>query len=99
MPDPGVTPGSEPADAASRIAAWRLGRRPLEYGDRVQYSVFVVDARPAKLARLRTTIATIMDSGDSVLIAGLGPVGDLSAQRFLYRGRQRPITGSAQLIF
>ncbi len=22
MPDPGVTPGSEPADAASRIAAW-----------------------------------------------------------------------------
>lgn len=63
------------------------------YGDRVQYSVFIVDARPAKLIRLRAGLAAIMDPlQDSVLFADLGPVAAIIPARFSYLGRHRATT-------
>ncbi|MDP9433712.1 MAG: CRISPR-associated endonuclease Cas2 [Actinomycetota bacterium] len=68
------------------------------HGDRVQYSVFVVDLRPARLVRLRTELTQIMDVTDSILVVDLGPVGSLAPGRFSYIGRQRPITPSGPLV-
>jgi CRISPR-associated protein Cas2 len=43
------------------------------YGDRVQYSVFVVQIRPAKMVRLLEDIYITIDTRlDSVLICDLG---------------------------
>jgi CRISPR-associated protein Cas2 len=76
----------------------RIARQLSTYGDRIQYSVFLVDARPAKLVRLRAALAALIDPSDSVLIAEIGQVGEVADHRFLYLGRQRSVTGSGHLI-
>ena len=44
------------------------------YGVRVQYSVFLIDLRPAKIQRLLTALESSIDpSRDSVLVCDLGP--------------------------
>lgn len=71
----------------------KIAKKLESYGDRVQYSVFVVDSRPAKLMRLRqdlTGLATL--SQDSILICDLGPVASLNGRRFDFLGRQRRLT-------
>ena len=63
------------------------------YGDRVQYSVFVVDIKPAKIVRLKAELAAILDSQvDSVLVGDLGQVSDAAKRHFEYVGRMRPVT-------
>lgn len=76
----------------------RIAHTLESYGDRVQYSVFIVDLRPAKLVRLRTKLTDMMDASDSVLLADLGDVGNLRG-RFVCLGRQRPITPSGPIVF
>jgi CRISPR-associated protein Cas2 len=77
----------------------RLAKTLQTYGDRVQYSVFVVDAKPAKLVRLRATMRQVIDSdADSILICSLGPLADGGTSRIEFEGRQRPLTGHGALI-
>jgi CRISPR-associated protein Cas2 len=77
----------------------RVATKLSGYGDRIQYSVFVVDGRPAKLVRLRATLSRLIDpTSDSVLICDLGPVsGDLD-RRFDIIGHRRPITDESILV-
>lgn len=68
----------------------RVARLLSSYGDRVQYSVFVIDARTAKLIRLRTALTVLMKiEHDSILIADLGLVANLDPTRFTYLGCRR----------
>ena len=72
---------------------FRLATLLQSYGDRVQYSVFVVDAAEVKARRMRRAVESIMVTGlDSVLIADLGPVAGVDAERYTVLGRARPIT-------
>lgn len=71
----------------------RIARILLEYGDRVQYSVFVVDATPTRLLQLRNRLASVIDqSQDSLLFCDLGAAEGDAKQRVLTVGRDRPIT-------
>lgn len=68
-------------------------------GDRVQYSVFVVDIRPAGLVRLRTLLEGLIDDfTDSVLLCDLGSVNRVDSQRFEFLGRAAPITPHGPLV-
>lgn len=68
------------------------------YGDRVQYSVFVVDGGPARLVRMEAGLEERIKEGqDSILICDLGPL--VRAQsRFRYLGLGRPITDDESFL-
>jgi CRISPR-associated protein Cas2 len=69
------------------------------YGDRIQFSVFVIDSKPAKLVRLRCRLAAMINPDwDSVLLCDLGPLSADPAARFDVLGRRRPITEAEALI-
>ena len=77
----------------------RIARRLGSYGDRVQYSVFIVDVRPARLVRLRGELERLMlVDEDSVLICEVGPVLDIERGRFEILGRARPLTDDGAFI-
>lgn len=70
------------------------------YGDRIQFSVFVVDARPAKVLRLQTAVVSRLDlHADSVVICDLGPLSGGGARRIQFFGRPRRITDAGPLVF
>jgi CRISPR-associated protein Cas2 len=55
----------------------RLAKVIQAHGDRVQYSVFLVDIKPAKLIRLRASMYHVIDPAtDSILLCSLGPLSD-----------------------
>lgn len=69
------------------------------YGDRVQYSVFVVDCRPARLIRLRTELRRLLElDADSVLLCDLGVVANVDARRFEFLGCAAPITPQGPIV-
>ena len=77
----------------------RLAKLLESFGDRVQFSVFVVDGSPVILQRVRIAIGEKIDPRcDSVLICDLGRVDQLDARRFSYAGQQRNITGPTDFI-
>ncbi|WJZ03453.1 CRISPR-associated endonuclease Cas2 [Corynebacterium freiburgense] len=77
----------------------RLAKKLLSYGDRIQYSVFVVDAIPAKVIRLKDDIREIIDNTeDSVLLCDLGLLPDIGESRFSYIGVTRPVTDNEAII-
>lgn len=85
-------------DVPSDTRRLRIAKAASQYGDRVQYSVFVVDATPAALNRLLRELESIMDAAaDSILVCDLGPV-DTVHDRFSCLGQQRPITEAAHFI-
>jgi CRISPR-associated protein Cas2 len=60
-------------DISDDVRRTKVAKKLESYGDRVQYSVFIVDARPAKLLRLRDQLTDMIDQGtDSVLFCNLG---------------------------
>ncbi len=76
----------------------RIAIRLLTYGDRLQYSVFVIDGRPSKLVRLRLELSRMIDlQADSVLICDLGPATSDDDARFQMIGRRRSITDGRAL--
>lgn len=76
----------------------RIAREAGRYGDRVQYSVFVVDTTPARLNRMMRAIEQLMDgSCDSVLVCDLGSISTVES-RFRYLGQQRPVTDPRDFI-
>lgn len=77
----------------------RLAKCLERHGDRVQYSVFVVDASPARIARLKSEIsAIILAVEDSVLLCDLGLVQSVDQARFTCVGRSRPIMSNGSII-
>lgn len=71
----------------------------LRYGDRVQYSVFVIDCHPAQLQRLRFELEDTMDTTqDSILICDLGPLKQAINERFDWLGQRRHITPNTSII-
>lgn len=77
----------------------RLAKVLESHGDRVQYSVFVIDVSPARLLRLKDKVKEIIDvDEDSVLFCDLGRISDLSDSRFSYLGQTREITDNNVLI-
>jgi CRISPR-associated protein Cas2 len=69
------------------------------FGDRVQFSVFVVDARPARVVRLRSKLQRIIDQeADSILVCDLGPLSGDPESRMDVLGRWRPVTSDRMLI-
>jgi CRISPR-associated protein Cas2 len=69
------------------------------HGDRVQYSVFIVDGRPAEFVRLRAALVRLIDTSvDRVLLCDLG-VRDHAARRAMtYLGRPPVLTGDAPAL-
>lgn len=77
----------------------RLANVLSRYGDRVQYSVFVIDATPGKLIRMRAKIRETIDHAhDSLLFCDLGPVTVLSRRQFEFEGRHRSVTDDDSFI-
>ena len=66
-----------------------------EYGDRVQYSVFIVDISPARLLQLKSELEQLIDSDEDSI---LGRVAELNEQRFGYLGKSREVTDNDVLI-
>ncbi|MHB1289545.1 CRISPR-associated endonuclease Cas2 [Georgenia sp.] len=77
----------------------RLAKALLGYGDRIQYSVFVADCKPAKFLRLKSKVEALVElEADSVLFCDLGPVSSLSRDRFSFVGLNRPLTPNEGII-
>jgi CRISPR-associated protein Cas2 len=77
----------------------RIAKKLGSYGDRVQFSVFIVDVRPARLVRLRSELERLMYMDeDSVLICEIGLVLGVGRGRFEILGRSRPLTDDAAFI-
>lgn len=77
----------------------RLAKALSSYGDRIQYSVFVADCKPAKFVRLKLKVEALVErESDSVLFCDLGPVASLSRETFSFIGRDRPITPNEGII-
>ncbi len=69
------------------------------YGDRVQYSVFVVDIRPARLVRLRTALEVLIHQhADSVLLCDLGPAASIDTRRFEFLGYSAEVTPHGPIV-
>lgn len=68
------------------------------YGQRVQYSVFLVDGRPADFVRLRAVLARLINhERDRVMLCNLG--SRKAAQgRTSYLGRSPELTGDSTAL-
>ncbi|MDG4832981.1 CRISPR-associated endonuclease Cas2 [Solwaraspora sp. WMMD1047] len=77
----------------------KVAKKLESYGDSVQYSVFIVDARPAKLLRLRSQLIDMIDEGsDSILFCNLGTLRDNQRRTLDVIGRSQTITGHGPAI-
>lgn len=86
-------------DIASDTRRVRVAKTLESYGDRIQYSVFIVDAKPAKLLRMRLRVQEQLDLvTDSMLVCDLGPLHDGGTQRIQFVGSTRSFTGQGPLV-
>ncbi len=77
----------------------KLAKRLQAYGDRIQFSVFVGDLKPARLVRLKAMIYETVERGeDSILICDLGPTSGVDATRFSFIGLERPVTPTTSIV-
>ncbi|MDO5645262.1 MAG: CRISPR-associated endonuclease Cas2 [Dermabacter sp.] len=77
----------------------RVAKAIGQYGDRIQYSVFIVDILPAALTRLKAEVSQLIDTGeDSVLVCDLGLRAALTDMEFSYLGQSRDVTEAGPLI-
>lgn len=77
----------------------RLAKKLESYGDRVQFSVFVIDVRTARFERLRAALVRLIEpQEDSVLFCDMGPLTASLDTRFSYLGLSRPLTGNSAII-
>lgn len=71
----------------------RLAKVLSQFGDRVQYSVFVADLSPAARVRLVDAVEVVLNiAEDSLLLCDLGLADGVEDDRFSYIGQSRPIT-------
>ena len=85
-------------DLSSDARRDRVATALQAYGERIQYSVFLVDGRPADFARLQGTLNALIDAhADRVLLCDLGDV--LRARRTVsYLGRIPHLTGDRNAL-
>lgn len=77
----------------------RVAKTLETYGDRIQYSVFLVDAKPAKVVRLRAALRRVMNlDNDCALICDLGPLSYGGRRRMEFLGHPPQYTGDGPLI-
>lgn len=77
----------------------RLANVLSAFGDRIQYSVFLVDLTPAKEVRLRARVASEIDPRfDSVLFCRLGPIASRGAESITYIGCRREVTDGSDFV-
>lgn len=87
-------------DIASDARRTRVAKTLESYGDRLQYSVFLVTIKPARMLRLRAMVTSqIVLAADSLLVCDLGPVSGARSGKLDYIGATRSVTGSGPLIF
>ncbi len=68
------------------------------YGERIQYSVFVVDGKPADFVRLQITLAQLIDPRtDRVLLCDLGS-REAAKRKTTYLGRAPHLTGDSSAL-
>ncbi|WP_026530161.1 CRISPR-associated endonuclease Cas2 [Haematomicrobium sanguinis] len=62
------------------------------FGDRIQYSVFIIDVRPSRLVRVDDELKNrIKLSEDRILICNLGLVGSITRDVFRFIGNSKEI--------
>ncbi|MCP2255211.1 CRISPR-associated protein Cas2 [Prauserella aidingensis] len=84
-------------DVESDARRNRVAKTLESYGDRLQYSVFIVDAKPAKLIRLKAAVTDKLDLAvDALLICDLGPLSRGDGIEFI--GVTRSFTGHGPLV-
>lgn len=77
----------------------RLAKKLQAFGDRIQYSVFVVDAASVRRQRMEHVVRSVMvESEDSVVIADLGPVERGVSAGMVVLGRDRPLTDPTSFV-
>lgn len=70
-------------DIVSDQRRTRIANTLNSYGERIQYSVFVVDGRAAQFVRLKATLLAAIDRDtDSLLFCDLGPLNGIGPTRF-----------------
>lgn len=86
-------------DIAQDARRDRVATLLLEFGERVQYSVFLVDGRPAEFARLRDALeGEIIPAVDSVLLCDLGDRDDAAPRATTFLGRRPRLMGDASAL-
>jgi CRISPR-associated protein Cas2 len=86
-------------DVASDIRRTRVAKKLESYGDRVQHSVFLIDAKPAKVLRLKAATTSYVDlATDSLLVCDVGPLADGGMRRIQFIGSPRTVTGQGPLV-
>lgn len=69
------------------------------FGDRIQYSVFVVEASAVKRARCeRAVLAAMRPEVDSVILCDLGPADVGESARLVMLGRRRSLTERSSFV-
>lgn len=69
------------------------------YGERVQYSVFLVDGRPADFVRLRRALLALIDPDvDRVLFCDLGDRDERARRATTYLGRRPRLRGDEPFL-
>lgn len=69
------------------------------HGDRAQYSVFIIDGRPARLIRLLAQLTELIDpTTDSILTCDLGPLNRAGPPTIEFIGQRRPLTSDRPMI-
>lgn len=77
----------------------RVSDRLRSHGDRAQYSVFIIDARPARLVRLLAQLTQMIDPAtDSILTCDLGPLNRAGSTPIEFIGKRRPLTSDRPMI-
>lgn len=77
----------------------KLAKILLGYGDRIQYSVFVVDCSPARMLRLKDQVQDVVEKKiDSVLFCDLGLISQLGSTKYSYIGQSKELTDNEVLI-
>lgn len=84
------------ADDRRRV---RVARCLQQHGVRMQFSVFFVDARPARMLRLVSRLKGLIDTGgDSIMVCDLGAVAALDDSVVTYLGNSRAEPSRSSVI-
>jgi CRISPR-associated protein Cas2 len=68
------------------------------FGERVQYSVFLVDGKPADFIRLRARLKRLISGGsDRIILCDLGP-REFARERIDYLGRTAQLIGDSDAL-
>lgn len=75
-------------DIADDRRLTKVHKTMVDFGRRLQYSVYECCLSPVELARLKTQLSALIDHReDQVLFLGLGPEGGEAAERIASLGR------------